>query len=62
MKTIKIPRKLKKSLKLAIVNRFTNWNVNEVKICSVSKNGKYTKRKDAILANGVAVTGYQLGY
>lgn len=57
MKNIKIPRKLKKSLKSAVVNKYPCWLMSEVKITDVRTRPTI----ENIHSKGVYVSGYELG-
>ncbi len=63
MKTIKVPRKLKKAFKHAIRNKFPlgDWPTKELGICGISTSDRFTKRKSAVLVGGKALISYYMG-
>ena len=62
MKTIKVPRKLKKACKKAIQNRFNTANLQtkNIGICGLSTGKRYTDNRDFyIMAGNIAVTAHR---
>jgi len=60
MKTVKLPRKLKKGLKSALLKiSYPGWLSKEIAICGISTEARFLKRKSIAKFKGVALTAHK---
>lgn len=61
MKNMKLPRKLKKGLKKAVVAKYPNWKTHEIAIGSISCDQRYRRHPHSVYYKHLLISAHTMG-